>query len=121
MNHDEAVGTSATERYLLRELPDAERDAFEEHYFACVLCASDVHAASSLIESLPAAYPKPVVVRHPAAWHSNVTSRLAIAASVMMAFMLGWMQFGVVGPIKKEAENARQPHLLSYLRLESNR
>ena len=121
MNHDEAVGTSATERYLLHELPDAERDAFEEHYFACVLCASDVHAASSLIESLPAAYSKPVVVRHPAAWHSNAGTRYAIAASVIMALMLGWMQFGVVGPIRKDAEAARQPHLLSYLRLESNR
>jgi len=121
MNHDEAVGTSATERYLLHELPDAERDAFEEHYFACVLCASDVHAGSSLIESLPAAYPKPVVLQHPAAWHSNVTARLAIAASVIMAFMLGWMQFIEIPRRQKETEEARRPQVVTYLRLESNR
>lgn len=121
MNHDEAVGTSATERYLLHELPDADRDAFEEHYFGCMLCASDVHAASALIESLPAAYAKPVVVRHPAAWHSNATTWLAVAASVIMAFMLGWMQLRVVRPLKNEAAAARQPQLVTYLRLESNR
>jgi len=120
MNHDEAVGTGATERYLLHELPDSERDAFEEHYFACAVCANDLHAASALIESLPA-YTEPAVIRHPAAWHSNVLAPYAIAASVIMALMLGWMYFGMVRPRQDELEAGRRPHLLTYVRLESNR
>lgn len=35
MNHKEAVGSMAVERYLLGELKDEERAAFEEHYLNC--------------------------------------------------------------------------------------
>ena len=35
MDHQQAIATHAAERYLLNELGDADRDAFEEHYFAC--------------------------------------------------------------------------------------
>lgn len=121
MTHDEAVGTSATERYLLHELPDAERDAFEEHYFACTLCANDVEAGDALIETLPSVFPVPDVVRHTATWHSNVIAPYAIAASVIMAVMLGWMYVGMVVPRGDELEKVRRPHLLTNVRLESNR
>lgn len=50
MEHKEAVSIGATERYLLGELGDDERDAFEEHYFSCTECAADVRAASQFVE-----------------------------------------------------------------------
>ncbi len=46
MDHPQAVETLAMERYLLREMNDAERDAFEDHYFSCVECAEDARAAA---------------------------------------------------------------------------
>lgn len=122
MNHDEAVGTSATERYLLHELPDDDRDAFEEHYFECAVCANDVQSASAIVDTLPAVlHPKPVVVRHRAAWHSNFAAKLATAATVIMASMLGWMQVGVLRPLQMTVAEMRQPHVLNYHRLKSNR
>ena len=45
MTHQEAVETFATERYLLNEMSEADRAAFEEHYFSCEDCAQDVRTA----------------------------------------------------------------------------
>jgi hypothetical protein len=42
MNHQEAENTKATERYLLREMTDQERQAFEEHYLDCPECLESV-------------------------------------------------------------------------------
>ena len=38
MSHDQAVSIHAAERYVLGELSDAEREAFESHYFDCREC-----------------------------------------------------------------------------------
>ena len=44
MTHQEAVDTLASERYLLNEMSEVDRAAFEEHYFSCDVCAEDVKA-----------------------------------------------------------------------------
>jgi hypothetical protein len=49
MEHAEAVAASTTERYLLNELVDAERDAFEAHFFDCAICAEDVRDGARLM------------------------------------------------------------------------
>ena len=46
MTHRDAVQSSATERYLLDEMSDQEKEAFEEHFFECAECATDVRAAA---------------------------------------------------------------------------
>ncbi|HEY7291962.1 MAG TPA: zf-HC2 domain-containing protein [Vicinamibacterales bacterium] len=48
MEHQEAVRTLASERYLLGEMTEAERDSFEEHYFSCAECADDVLAGEKM-------------------------------------------------------------------------
>ena len=42
MDHQEVLSTLASERYLLGEMTDTERDSFEEHFFSCAECAEDV-------------------------------------------------------------------------------
>ena len=51
MDHSEAVQLNATEKYLLGDLPTDQREAFEEHFFACTECAQDVKAAAILIDN----------------------------------------------------------------------
>lgn len=51
MDHTEAVQLQAAVKYVLGELPQAERDAFEEHYFDCKECALDVNAAAAFVET----------------------------------------------------------------------
>jgi anti-sigma factor RsiW len=50
MDHSQALSTLATERYLLGEMTEQERDAFEEHYFDCGECAEDVRAGALMTD-----------------------------------------------------------------------
>lgn len=54
MTHSEAVQTSAAERYLLDELSELDRHAFEGHYFECDECAEEVRAGSMMREGVGA-------------------------------------------------------------------
>jgi anti-sigma factor RsiW len=54
MTHSEAVQSSAAERYLLDEMSEVERHAFEEHYFECFECADDVQAGAVMREGAAA-------------------------------------------------------------------
>jgi len=51
MDHNEAVRQQAAVKYVLGELPQAERDSFEEHYFDCTECALDMQAAAVFAEN----------------------------------------------------------------------
>jgi len=42
LTHEQAVATMACERYLLDELSELERQAFEDHFFTCADCADAV-------------------------------------------------------------------------------
>ena len=104
MNHEQAMKDQATERYLLGELPENERDAFEEHYFECMMCADEVKSAFAFKDAVRAsrAVHDEVAARRTARkakW--NLAPPLAAAASVLVA-MLAWMQFGVVRPQAKQ-------------------
>jgi len=52
MEHERAVQSLAVESYLLGEMTPGERDAFEEHYFECGVCAEDVRSASQFLEDM---------------------------------------------------------------------
>src|SRR3954470_23379340 len=54
MTHTEAVESYATERYLLGEMTEAERQAFEAHYFDCEECADDLRAGSRMRDGVAA-------------------------------------------------------------------
>lgn len=45
MDHSEALRLQATEKYILGELSPKLREEYEEHYFECEECASEVRAA----------------------------------------------------------------------------
>jgi hypothetical protein len=50
MEHQQAIRNLAVESYLLDQMTPQERDAFEEHYFECAICADDIRAASKFFE-----------------------------------------------------------------------
>ena len=54
MDDQQAIATQAAERYLLNELGDADRDAFEDHYFTCATCADDVNAGAQMQDGVRA-------------------------------------------------------------------
>jgi hypothetical protein len=52
MTHADAVRTLAAERYLLDEMSEIERFAFEEHFFDCVDCADEVRTGSTMRQAV---------------------------------------------------------------------
>jgi hypothetical protein len=51
MEHSFAINQHAAERYLLGELNETERDAYEEHFFCCAPCAEEVKSASEFMQN----------------------------------------------------------------------
>ena len=94
MTHTDAVRTLAVERYLLDEMPEIERFAFEEHFFDCAECADDLRAGSTMRqvvkrgvfpedagrETVPAAPPAPT-----RRWNPSVLVPWAAAAVLAIA------------------------------------
>jgi hypothetical protein len=50
MNHKLAMKVHAAEAYILGELTEVEKDAYEEHMFDCPVCAAEVQRASQFHE-----------------------------------------------------------------------
>jgi len=59
MDHATAITNSAAERYALNELPDEERESFEEHFFSCEICADDVRSIAIFVDNVKAVLRQP--------------------------------------------------------------
>src|SRR4051794_12388281 len=102
MEHQQAMETQAIERYLLEEMPQEERDAFEAHFFSCVECAEDARAAAQMLDGVAAGLGRSdaaptadtrrrEVLPFPAAkpaWRTSVA--LPWAAAALLAIGLGY-------------------------------
>jgi hypothetical protein len=94
MTHADAVRTLAVERYLLDEMPEIERFAFEEHFFDCAECADDLRAGSTMRQAvklgvLPEETDRRTVPAVPAVasrrWNTSVLVPWAAAAVLAIA------------------------------------
>jgi methionine-rich copper-binding protein CopC len=81
--HEQAMEDTAA-RYFLDELSESERDAFEEHFFDCSVCAGTVRAGAMLAD-----VPKPIPVPLPFPAKRPWSSWLSQAAAAVMAVALG--------------------------------
>lgn len=108
MTHDDALRTMAAERYQLGEMTEAEREAFEAHYFECQQCAEDVRVGAVLHDGAragwvavpavspsattaavpPAATPLPFAARPPRRWYASPVLPWAVAAT--LALVVGY-------------------------------
>jgi hypothetical protein len=116
MDHDEAVRTNVTERYLLDELDPELRDQFEEHLFDCQDCALDVRAAAMFVEQSkavlserPAAVPAraPVPVSKTAGWLAWLRPAFAVPVVALLLAVVGYQNFVTV-PRLEQAANSPQ-------------
>jgi hypothetical protein len=117
MTHHEAVETMAAERYLLDEMSDADRQTFEEHYFSCTDCATDLQTTAAMLEGAREGFAKPAVskvrsidaARRPRpAWHRSVALPWAVAAT--LAIVAGYESLRPVSsPARTESPFALAP------------
>ena len=90
MDHSEAVRLQAAEKYLLGELSPELREQYEEHYFECEECASDLKAAAAFTDGARELFRKERSQRegrvHVGGWLGWL--RPAIAAPALAALLL---------------------------------
>ena len=108
MNHGQALSTHASERYLLGEMSEPERFAFEDHYFGCGECAQDVRAGTALARGIHAVYaedaarPRTQVIAPRSrrfAWLTPA-ALLPLAASLMMAPVVGYQSLVLIPSLR---------------------
>jgi hypothetical protein len=85
MNHDDAIKTMAAERYILDDLEQAERDAFEEHFFDCTDCTADVRDAAKVADGVRTGI-RVVPVKHYSRW---AIAAAAAAVAIGLAYQFG--------------------------------
>jgi hypothetical protein len=103
MEHHEAVRSRAAERYVARELPPAERDAFEQHFFDCPECAQEVQFEQAFAANLRAVLREGLdrsqpVVAGPGFWRKwrqwirvRPVAAFSLGGNIVMAAVLGYV------------------------------
>jgi hypothetical protein len=118
MNHDQAIREQAVERYLLGELPGDARARFEEHFFDCVLCATDLKDGALFVDGLrldpqPVGLPRPkmhlVAKRNPAAWLRPWLAP-ALAASLLV---VAYQNILVLPSLRRSVASAQTPTVIN--------
>ena len=91
-------GHDLAEAYVAGTLPEAEQDAYEQHFFSCSMCLAQVQTLQDLADRLRQ-QPAPAVVHRPSTpgWTAAPWLGLALAAGLVAAFGW-WWQGGVNRP-----------------------
>jgi hypothetical protein len=111
MQHEQALATKASERYLLGEMSEPERFEFEAHYFECPACADDVRTGAALARGIKsvcaedaALRPQTRVVRGVAhggrfSWLSPA-ALVSCSAAVALGCLAAWQAWVVIPPLR---------------------
>jgi hypothetical protein len=110
MDHNLAVESQACEKYLLGELSSELRDAYEEHYFSCSDCATQLRSAADLVGAsqqilaqASAAVATPDRVRLPRGWFPWFRPVLAVPVLAALLLFIGYQDFVTIPNLKQSA------------------
>jgi hypothetical protein len=123
MDHAEAISQSAVEKYLLGELSPEVRDAFEEHYFDCEECSTDLRAMTLFLSQAKVELGRPAGIQSTVPrrklFNFAVLLRPAIAVPAMAAMLavIGFQNVVTVPRLKDEAAAASLPQVLPSISL----
>jgi len=114
MDHSEAAGTKAVEKYILGELSPELLEQFEEHYFDCPECASDVRAfarfrsVSRLILEEDAAAGVPATEPRPQrGWLAWLQPAFAVPAIALLAAIVVFQATVTIPALRERAKGQR--------------
>jgi hypothetical protein len=118
MDHLEATRLTAVEKYLLNELPPELRDEFEDHFFDCMECATDLRATAAFMDAAKKEFEAaPVSAASPKAKKKSPfaflwTPAFAVPAFALLLFVIAY-QYGVVYPrFAGEIAQLKTPEIL---------
>jgi hypothetical protein len=122
MDHDLAVKSQACEKYLLGELSPDLRDAYEEHYFSCAECATQLRMAAELVgagQQIFAQTPAPAVsagariVQESGGWLRWFRPAIAIPVLATLLLVVGYQNLVLIPQLKE----SRAPRVLAMFSL----
>jgi Putative zinc-finger len=122
MDHHLAVKSQACEKYLLGELSPDLRDAYEEHYFSCAECATQLRMAAELVgagQRIFAQTPAPAVatgtrvVQEPGGWLRWFRPAIAIPVLATLLLVVGYQNLVMIPQLKE----SRAPRVLPMFSL----
>jgi hypothetical protein len=122
MDHTQAVRSDAAEKYLLSELTDAERDAFEEHYFSCAECADEVRVGAIFMDNAREALaPQRVTVEKPISVTPSRWLRLfwpmpvgALAAAALLVMVSAYQGFVIMPRLRGQLAESEGIQAVSW-------
>lgn len=119
MQHDDAIRTHAAERYMLGEMSADERAHYEEHYFACAACETELAATAAFVDNARLVLATPST--QPEALRPGPTERprdpwwqrffaapplglmpALTAASLVLVAIVGYQQFAVIPQLRQQ-------------------
>jgi len=113
MTHQQALETMAAERYLLDEMTEVEKHAFEEHFFDCGDCAEEVRLGEQIRVEVRASRGSALSAQDSPARFSNVvefnkpsvrrraSTVIPWAAAAMLAVTVGYQSLVVVPGLRQ--------------------
>jgi len=118
MTHDEIQRREIPEQYVRGRLSEAERAAFEDHYFACDECFAETEALQKFVDGVHDAAAigslQEVEESYIAGWFRPAFF-IACAASLFLAVAVGWILFverpryeQTIAQQRQDAEAARK-------------
>ena len=127
MEHQQAIQNLAVESYLLDQMTPQERNAFEEHYFECSLCAEDIRAASKFLEDAreilseqpeapPARHTEPVhdvEEKSSWSWLGWLKPQFAAPALAALLVLVGVQALRTIPNLRHQVEEAGAPRLMT--------
>jgi len=119
MDHELAVKSQACEKYLLGELSPDLRDTYEEHYFSCAECATQLRMAAELVgagQQIFAQTPAPAVARpvhESGGWLRWFRPAIAIPLLATLLLVVGYQNLVLIPQLKE----SRAPRVLPMFSL----
>ncbi len=111
MDHNLAVATKASERYLLNEMSEPERFDFESHYFCCEECAEDVRSGEILARGIKAGAGHAPRNSNPeqkpaGGWRKwfSIPALVPSAAAIAVTVMAGYQTLVVIPALQKTVQ-----------------
>lgn len=123
MDHTEAVNQLAVEKYLLGELSPEVRDSFEEHFFGCDECSTDLRAMTLFLAQAKQELARPAAVLVPEpkrkffSFPQLLRPAFAIPAMAAMVLVIGFQNIVTFPRLENMASVASQPQLLPSVNL----
>jgi hypothetical protein len=114
MNHQEIEQQEIIERYVRRQLPPAERRAFQEHYFECEECFEQTQTMTRFIAGVRQAARQGALSEAASEkevwWASlfNPARGVVVAVTLALAIVFGWLFFKFKQPSAPRQQAMRE-------------